>query len=140
VDLVALELKQWRKAMTEIPYAESILNNRKTNQWFVQFFKDQDGLRNQAVFDAHTDWFNANLLSCRMVTSVGAPTENTGFYHVNFVNQDDPRLALYQQAFENDDGSSKHTESYQLYEWDYNNWVERGGPLEFAEFEKNKTR
>jgi hypothetical protein len=124
--------------MTEIPYAESILNNRKTNQWFVQFFKDQDGLRNQAVFDAHTDWFNANLLSCRMVTSVGAPTENTGFYHVNFVNQDDPRLALYQQAFENDDGSSKHPESYQLYEWDYNNWVERGGPLEFAEFEKKQ--
>ncbi len=124
--------------MNDIPYAETILNNRKTNQWFVQFFKDENGNRDQEVVDSHTAWFNANLLSCRMVTSIGAPIEDTGFYHVNFVNQDDPRLAMYQQIFENEDGSSKQPQAYQMYEWDYNNWVERGGPLEFAEFIRNQ--
>ncbi len=124
--------------MNDIPYAETILNNRKTNQWFVQFFKDENGNRDQEVVDSHTAWFNANLLSCRMVTSIGAPIEDTGFYHVNFVNQDDPRLAMYQQIFENEDGSSKQPQAYQMYEWDYNNWVERGGPLEIAEFIRNQ--
>lgn len=125
--------------MTEIPYAENILNSRKTNQWFVQFFKDENGNKDPHVFEAHQTWFNANLLSCRMVTSIGAPTEDTGFYHVNFVNQDDPRLTMYQSYFENKDGSSLKPEAYQMYEWDYNNWVERGGPLEFDEFIRNQS-
>ena len=73
-----------------------------------------------------------------MVTSIGAPETDTGFFHVNFVDHDDPRLHKYQAEFENADGASLHPTSYQMYEWDYNNWVERGGPLEFSEFERNK--
>ena len=123
-----------------IPYAEDILNSRMKNQWFVQFFKDVDGNYDENAKINHFNWFTSNLVTVREVTSLAAPQENTGFYHVNFVDESDPRLHMYQKIFEDETGASLAPNSYQMYEWDYTTWVERGGPLEFAEFMSNKPR
>lgn len=125
--------------MSNIPYAETILNQKKTNQWFVQFFRDSNGEFDTTQMQAHFNWFTSHLVRYTMVTSIGAPDTDTGFFHVNFVDESDLRLQKYQAEFEDADGVSLQPTSYQMYEWDYNNWVERGGPLEFADFEKNKS-
>jgi hypothetical protein len=123
--------------MTQVTYAETILMNKKTNQWFIQFFRNSDRAFDQQTIDQHFQWFYANLLSITEVSSIGASLTNTGFYHVNFQGLEDPRLGMYQSLFEDNTGASLNPTVYQMYEWDYNNWVERGGPLEFDEFMRN---
>jgi hypothetical protein len=125
--------------MNKLLFAEEILNRKKCNQWFVQFFKDHNGLYDEATKSAHFQWFTSHLVTAVEVTSVGAMDYNTGFFHVNFVDADDVRLQMYQRTFEDSEGTSLSPSYYQMYEWDYNHWVERGGPLEFNEALKNKT-
>lgn len=115
-----------------ITYAEQILMDKKTNQFFIQFGPDDEHVKQ------HFDWFSSYLVPVKKVASIGDLDDKTGFYHVGFTSMHDNRLALYIKVFENKNGESLHPESYQLFEWSYDAWIKQDGPEKFLDWFSNK--
>jgi len=112
-------------------YAEQILLDTQQDQLFVQFFQDNSEFDPSAQI-RHFDWFDRHLLTYQPVTSINAPNDDSGFFHVNFVGDTDPRLEKYSSLFEDDSGRSLDPNSYQMLLWSYQGWVEKNGPEDFA--------
>lgn len=104
--------------------------DKKCNQYFIQF-----GTTNEYV-EEHFTWFSEHSVGHFSVSTVGEADDKTGFYHVVF--NDDFTLESYKNKFENVNGESLFPDSYQLFEWDYDNWVNSQGPQEFLKWWENK--
>ena len=116
-----------------IPYAEQYLLDNQCNQWFVQFYVDNPDY-DDTTLQQHVNWANSNLLTLTPVATVGLTSNDTGFYHVNITGRDDARLQFYIREFEDAQGISLKPSSYQMFEWDYESWVEQGARDEFVQF------
>lgn len=109
-----------------LPYAEQILIDAQSNQYFVQYFIrdinfDSDHLLNQM------EWFQNRNLIVQEVQTVHFRESHTGFFHVRFQGKQDPRLLEYSATFEDDQGISLMPDQYQMYEWSYSAWIAEGG-------------
>lgn len=113
-------------------YAEQILMDKKTNQFFIQFGDDN------SCVTQHLDWFRSYFVSVQKVASIGDTDDNNGFYHVGFTDINDNRLSLYTKMFENQSGESLNPEEYQLFEWSYEKWISQGGQEKFLEWFSSK--
>lgn len=104
--------------------------DKKANQYFIQF-----GITNEYVQE-HLAWFVEHSVPYVSVSTIGEDDDTTGFYHVVFDKHS--KLELYKNKFENENGDSLFPDSYQLFEWDYESWLNRDGPKEFLEWYENK--
>lgn len=82
----------------------------------------------------HMDWFKSNLVTTTMVGGLGDLYPKGNLYHVDFLNDQDPRLAAYMAEWETADGLSKQPSQYQMLEWNYGAWMENDGAAEFERF------
>jgi hypothetical protein len=109
-----------------LPYAEQILDEHKSNQWFIRFYTDSNDLQSESVRQSHMQWFANQGLTLTQVRTLEFDLPTTNFYHVNFASAQDARLTAYSDLFEDFDGVSLQPDVYQLYEWSYSDWVEQG--------------
>ena len=107
-----------------IEYAEKILQDAQRDQFFVQFFVDHPEF-DPSTRTRHFDWCDSHFLRYRLVTTWDSPDDDTGFYHIDFVDSDDNRLGKYCEFFEDDQGRSLSPNSYQLVQWSYQAWFEK---------------
>jgi len=109
-----------------LPLAEQIMKNAGCNQWFVQFY-DHTPTYDATWLRRHMEFFAANRLIYQEVRSIFDTQLVGGLYHVRFSGHSDPRLADYSKQFENQEGISLDTSSYQMFEWSYQGWVNQDG-------------
>ena len=114
-----------------IELAETILQTAQRDQFFIQFFVDHPKF-DPSTRTRHFDWFDWHLLSYRLVTTQDSPDDDAGFYHVDFVDLEDPRLKKYCEFFEDETGQSLDPHSYQLVQWSYQGWLEKKDSLDPA--------
>ena len=122
----------------KLPYAEQLLMDAKSNQWFIQFNVFNPNF-DMDVLLSHVAWMQENNLTMTEVCTINYMHEQTHFYHVPFTGESDARLTAYSEAYELPDGSSKYPEQYQMYEWSYQAWTTENGLQLFMEHLKNNT-
>lgn len=114
-------------------YAEQKMKQAQRNQWFLLLY-NQNANWNPQVWQSHQEWFAANLVSYQLVAGMGEKEPLGNLYHVQFDDENDPRLLAYIQEFETDQQLSKHPDQYQMLEWSYQQWVESGAEQEFDQW------
>lgn len=112
--------------MNMLPYAEQILNQQQQNQWFIRFMSEANDLAGEQVKQSHLEWFAQQGLLLTEVRTLEYDLPQTNFYHVTFVNAQDPRLKAYSEKWEDAQGVSLSPNQYQMYEWSYEAWCENG--------------
>lgn len=88
---------------------------------------------NEEAFEKHVAWFNERNIKYEMTAPMGWLSGRSGFYWVDFTSPDDPAVIAYSAEFENADGGSKDTTSYQLYLYSYADWVKDGKDKEYEQ-------
>jgi hypothetical protein len=115
-------------------YAEQLLKQAGTNQWFVQFTTTDPNF-DPSLAQQQMQWFESQGLQLTQVLTVGQTVpHSTDFYHVNFASSEDARLTAYSAKFEDSDGASLNASTYQMFEWSYDGWISTNGHTVFDEF------
>ncbi len=84
-------------------------------------------VRSAKAMEDHRAWFDAHGMSYEPAAPRGWLEGNPGIYAVFFESPDDPRVAAYAAAFENDAGVSLSPEAYQMSLLSYAAWSQRQG-------------
>ena len=87
---------------------------------------DRNNIANQQIEKEQLDWLTAHGISFAKTCSPGVLIGWAGHYFVDFSGWDDPAVAAYSAAFENDNGSSKAPDKFRMVALSYEEWVKNG--------------
>jgi hypothetical protein len=72
----------------------------------------------------HFEWLVEHGITWEPAAPEGWLEGDPAIYHL-YVETDDPRIALYSSAYENEDGSSLQASAYEMGIMEYGPWLER---------------
>ncbi len=85
-------------------------------------------LRSNLDIDAVFAWLDAEGVQAETIMPPGLLAGNPGFFAIHFSSLKEDLYLRFLAAFETADGNSANPDLYQLYTYQYDFWLNNGGP------------
>jgi hypothetical protein len=117
---------------------EYYLDRDKKDIFMLSLTRNKLGIKyDEATLVEHKAWLDAADIKYTMTCWPGWMCGDSGLYYLYVDGWDDPRLLAYCAKFEDAEGKSLDPTKYNIYVEKYDEWVAKGGPVEYAQYLKD---